>query len=95
MGYKNAKDILPPELIKEIQKYVRGERIYIPQIENTRTDWGSKSGLRQEITFRNKEIKNKYKEGLSVEELSELFCLGSESIKKIIYNKGKEDVEKE
>lgn len=85
MNYKNAKDIFPPELLQEIQKYVRGERIYIPQQENVRTNWGKKSGSREEITFRNNEILKKYRDGLAINELAELFCLSSESIRKIIY----------
>ncbi|WP_026477785.1 CD3324 family protein [Alkaliphilus transvaalensis] len=97
MNYKNAKDILPPELLKEIQNYVQGERIYIPQLENVRTTWGKKSGTREEITFRNNEILNKYKEGSTMDELAELFCLSNESIRKIIYNqtKGKNNKDKE
>lgn len=85
MNYKNAKDIFPPELLKEIQNYVHGERIYIPQLDNVRTNWGNKSGSRQEITFRNNEILEKYRDGLNMDELAELFCLSSESIRKIVY----------
>ena len=91
MNYKNAKDILPPELLKEIQNYVQGERIYIPQLENVRTTWGKKSGSRREITFRNNEILNKYKEGMTMDELAELFCLSNESIRKIIYKNLKKE----
>jgi DNA-binding NarL/FixJ family response regulator len=90
LNYKNAKDIFPPELLKEIQSYVQGERIYIPQLENVRTTWGNKSGSRSEITFRNNEIIKKYKDGLSMDEIAELFCLSSESIRKIIYRNLKE-----
>ncbi|WP_055668725.1 CD3324 family protein [Desnuesiella massiliensis] len=91
MNYKNAKDIFPPELLREIQNYVQGERIYIPQLENMRVNWGNKSGSRQEITFRNSEILKKYKDGYSFEELSELFCLSSESIRKIVYKNLKDE----
>lgn len=85
MNYKNGKDIFPPELLKEIQKYVQGERVYIPQLDNTRISWGKKNGSKQEITFRNNEIYKKYEEGLNIDELVELFCLSSESIRKIVY----------
>ncbi|MDP4087778.1 MAG: CD3324 family protein [Bacillota bacterium] len=91
MSYKNAKDIFPPELLSEIQNYVQGERIYIPQLDNVRSAWGTKSGSHQEITFRNAEILKKYKEGLRIEELSEIFCLSSESIRKIVYKNLKEE----
>lgn len=85
MGYKNAKDILPPKLLAELQNYVQGETIYIPQKEDKRANWGRKSGAREVISFRNKEIFEKYNEGLTIEELTELFCLSHESIRKIIY----------
>ena len=85
MSYRNAKDILPPKLLEELQNYVQGETIYIPQKENIRANWGRKSGTREVISFRNKEIFQKYNEGLTIEELTELFCLSHESIRKIIY----------
>ncbi|QOY38342.1 CD3324 family protein [Anaerobacillus isosaccharinicus] len=85
MSYKNAKNILPPKLLEELQNYVQGETIYIPQKEDMRAQWGRKSGTREVISFRNKEIFQKYNEGLTIEELTELFCLSHESIRKIIY----------
>ena len=30
MKYKNAQDILPDQLLRELQKYVSGETIYVP-----------------------------------------------------------------
>lgn len=93
MAYKNARDILPAELIEEIQKYVQGEQLYIPQKENVRAKWGKKSGARKAITFRNREIVNKYREGNSIEELAELFCLSDESIRKIIYSTSDQDID--
>jgi len=77
--------LLPPELLEQIQNYVQGEHIYIPQRENTRLSWGKKSGARQSITFRNKEIIEKYNEGYSLEQLCDTFCLSHETIRKIIY----------
>lgn len=91
MNYKNAKDIFPPELLREIQNYVQGERIYIPQIDNVRLTWGSKSGSHEKITFRNAEIVKKYRQGSTIEELSEIFYLSSESIRKIVYKNLKEE----
>ena len=31
MQYKNARDVLPDRLLKELQQYVSGETIYIPR----------------------------------------------------------------
>ncbi len=33
MKYENANNILPPELIRQIQKYAAGKLLYIPQKE--------------------------------------------------------------
>ena len=48
MGYKNGKDVLPCELLQELQKYVQGELIYIPKEDNVRAGWESSTvpGLR-------------------------------------------------
>ena len=45
MRYLNASDILPDELLREIQKYTQGEAIYIPR-EQERRKWGESSGSR-------------------------------------------------
>lgn len=31
MSYKNGKDILPPNLLKQLQNYIQGEIIYVPR----------------------------------------------------------------
>lgn len=87
MKYKNGKDLLPQELLKEIQKYVGGGLIYIPQIENQRKSWGEVSGSKIEISIRNLEIKSKFNNGFTISELSSAYCLAIETIKKIVYSK--------
>lgn len=47
MKYENARDILPPELLRQIQKHVSGQLIYIPAREKRR-DWGAVSGYRDQ-----------------------------------------------
>lgn len=44
MKYVNATTVLPTELVKELQKYVQGETIYVPS--TTRKEWGACSGTR-------------------------------------------------
>lgn len=46
MSYKNAKDVLPDELIREIQKYIDGDLLYIPT-KSEKTEWGICSGAGQ------------------------------------------------
>lgn len=86
MRYLNASEILPDELLKEVQKYADGAAIYIPKCEE-RTKWGSKSGSRQFYEKRNEEIRAKYAKNHSYETLAEEYCLSLETIRKIIYNK--------
>ncbi|TCL75175.1 Mor transcription activator family protein [Hydrogenispora ethanolica] len=84
MVYRNGKEILPAELLSELQKYVQGEAIYIPKQEPRRAGWGELSGARDSIRSRNREIWSMYREGVSVADLVQRFHLSEDSIKKII-----------
>lgn len=86
MKYVNASEILPKELISEIQKYVEGNIIYIPNKEGKRVGWGEKNGTKNKCRERNDEIRAKYKNGNSLDELSDIYYLSIETIKKIIYS---------
>ena len=84
MKYKNAQDILPNELLKEIQKYVEGETIYIPKLR-AKKQWGEESGARNYYKQRNEKIREKFMHGCSLEELAKEYALSVDSIRKIIY----------
>lgn len=84
MKYRNASEILPDELLREIQKYTSGEAIYIPQ-HRERKKWGEGSGARRYYEERNQKIKEKYIEGMAIEEIADIFNLSVETIRKIIY----------
>jgi Mor family transcriptional regulator len=83
--YINAKDILPDRLIKEIQQYVKGQHIYIPQKE--RDAWGTSTGIREELEKRNAEIYCRHQEGFSIGQLAAMFNLSEERIRGIIYKR--------
>lgn len=87
MKYVKADHVLPEELLKEIQKYVYGELIYIPKPPEERKKWGEKTGAREYLNHRNTEIRRKFSDGVSIDELTQLFCLSYDSIKKIVYTK--------
>ncbi|MUT64726.1 CD3324 family protein [Paenibacillus sp. NEAU-GSW1] len=87
MNYTSAEAVLPEDLLKEIQKYVQGRMIYIPNSEGSRKKWGEKSGNRAYLIVRNGQIRQHFDEGLSIEQLSQLFSLSPDSIKKIVYSK--------
>ncbi|MGM0881543.1 MAG: CD3324 family protein [Bacillota bacterium] len=91
MKYENASDIIPEELLKEIQKYAAGKLLYIPSGEEKRA-WGETSGYREQLRRRNRMIRNKYAHGLTVSELADEYFLSLDSIKKIIYSKNNDNM---
>ncbi len=86
MKYENARDILPKELLEEVQKYVSGRVIYVPGKEGHK-GWGEASGYRNRLEKRNAVIRQMYSAGKTVSELAEEFYLSPETIKKIVYGK--------
>jgi Mor family transcriptional regulator len=82
--YKNGKDILPERLLKELQKYIQGENIYIPKTEE-RKGWGESNGTRTAIIERNLEIYNLYKKGTKIFDIAEIYNLSEDSIRKIVF----------
>lgn len=85
MKYLNAVDVLPEELLKEIQTYVKGDMLYIPN-DNRLKRWGEKSGSRAYYLKRNNEIKNQYKDGKCLSQISDEYGLAFDTVKKIIYS---------
>ena len=84
MSYIKATDVLPEEILDLIQKYVEGEYLYIPKKECNRKLWGETTKSKKETYDRNFDIYNKYKEGVSIKVLSEMYYLAPKSIQRII-----------
>lgn len=84
MKYRNASEIFPDDLLKEIQKYASGELIYIPE-KSKKKDWGSKSGAKDYYLTRNTEIRKKHREGVKITELSLEYGLSHDTIRRILY----------
>ena len=87
MKYVNAKDVLPAEVLSEVQKYTCGNLIYIPMLEEKKAGWGQLSGSKKQVILRNKSIVKAYRDGVSVYDLMTIYCLSEASIRKIIYSK--------
>lgn len=85
MKYINAADVLPKELLKELQTYVKGNLLYIPN-DSTQKKWGEKSGSRTYYLKRNNEIKKKYQDGSSISQISDSYGLAFDTVRKIIYS---------
>ena len=84
MRYKNASDVLPDELLREVQKYAAGETLYFPK-DTARRKWGENSGARSYFLQRNEEIRQKYLQKVSIERLADDYCLSEETVRKIVF----------
>ena len=84
MKYRNASDVFPDELLKEIQKYASAEMIYIPE-KSEKKSWGEKSGARDYYVKRNAAIRAEYREGKSIQELADEYGLSHDSVRRILY----------
>lgn len=89
MKYRNAQDIFPEQLLKQIQRYVSGETIYVPA-GNDKKSWGETSGYQQFLKERNQKIKNEFAEGRAIQELADVYALSFDTIKRIVYSKKEE-----
>lgn len=87
MKYNKAINVLPIDLVSELQDYVQGEYIYIPVRAGNEKKWGEKSGYREELDERNLEIRNLFNQGMKIDEIAEIYFLTSYAVRKIIYEK--------
>ncbi|MDE6738625.1 MAG: hypothetical protein K2K07_06000 [Lachnospiraceae bacterium] len=88
MKYQNANNVLPQELLEQIQEYVQGEYLYIP-IQSKRSV-ESVTAYKTELEKRDAQIYRKYLEGIGRKRLSEIYHLSESSIRRIIINQRKE-----
>lgn len=84
MKYQKAQNILPQDIIELIQEYIDGGYLYIPIKDDNKKAWGEKSGTKNSLKKRNREIFNKYNEGISIKELNQQYYLTEHSIRRII-----------
>lgn len=84
MGYVRAVDVLPLEMIDQIQKYADGTVIYIPRKNSEKKQWGANTDTRLVIQKRNNNILSDYQKGMSVSMLANKYFLVEKSIKRIL-----------
>ena len=87
MKYKNAKDIFPDEILREIMKYVDGQYIYIPKKKENNDKVITE--YRQEIDIRNSKIYEHYLIGMKYSEIAKMYCLSEKSVRRIVLNEKK------
>ena len=84
MSYIKAEEILPEELIRQIQEYADGVYIYIPRKPGTRHPWGQETDYKAELKLRNDRIRKDYASGASIALLSRKYHLSEKSICRIL-----------
>lgn len=87
MSYINIYDVLPKEIVEQIQEYVDGVKIYIPKKADSRKSWGSNTDTKRLISSRNKQIRLEHQNGLSVPKLAQKYFLAEKTIQKIVYSR--------
>lgn len=94
MGYKNAAQILPKELLAKVQEYIDGEWLYIPRTADHKKDWGADTSTRRELRERNRHIYLDFLDGEKVDSLAEKYYLSVKSIQRILGKLKKESIER-
>ena len=87
MRYQRAEDVLPTELLAQIQKYTDGVYLYIPRRPDHRQSWGNSTRYREELRLRNESIRYLHREGLGAGELAERFHLSVKTIQRVLRQK--------
>jgi RimJ/RimL family protein N-acetyltransferase len=90
MKYRNATELLPPQLLQELQKYAQGETLYVPKVR--RKSWGEGTGAKSFFSRRNSDIRSHFHGGDSLEKLSDDYFISEDAVKKIVYKKGDESM---
>ena len=87
MRYLKAEDVLPAQLLAQVQEYADGVYLYIPRRADHRQRWGNSTRYREELELRNESIRHLRREGLNAEELAERFHLSVKTIQRILRQK--------
>ena len=87
MRYLKAEDVLPAELLAQVQHYADGVYLYIPRRAGHRQSWGNSTRYREELRQRNESIRFLNREGLTTEELADRFPLSVKTIQRVLRQK--------
>lgn len=84
MRYIKAQDVLPEEMLTELQQYVDGAYLYIPRRRENRLSWGDRTQSKRETALRNHDIYLRHLMGEHPSRLAEEFFLTEKTIRRII-----------
>ncbi len=81
-NHTNARDVLPPDLLEQVQEHCNGGYLYVP--------------FRKSLARikRNLEIYRMFNDGKSIAEIAETFLLTRRAVRYILRKEGKQDVPK-
>lgn len=84
MSYQSAIELLPKELLEQVQEYVDGRVIYIPKKQENKRQWGENTDTKQFLASRNFQIRLDFQNGMSIKQLAEKYFLSEKSIQRIL-----------
>lgn len=84
MSYRKTIELLPKELLEQVQEYVDGKVIYVPKKKANKKAWGENTDTREFLASRNRQICLDFQNGMNLEQLSEKYFLTKKSIQRII-----------
>lgn len=84
MSYIKAKNVLPANLLKAVQKYINGSYLYIPRKKGMRTPWGARTGSKSQTARRNRQILSGYVQDIPVKELAKRYFITDKTVYKIL-----------
>ncbi|MCL2388682.1 MAG: GNAT family N-acetyltransferase [Defluviitaleaceae bacterium] len=93
MKYCNATELLPPQLLQELQQYAQGETLYVPKVK--RESWGKGTGAKAFFSRRDAAIRSQYSSGVALGQLSGEYFISEDAVKKIVYKKGATNMKNE
>lgn len=89
MRYVKAQDILPAQLLDQLQQYVDGAYLYVPRKQENRLAWGERTQSKRETAERNRDIYRRSLAGECPERLAEAYFLTEKTIRRIILEERK------
>lgn len=84
MRYVRAQDILPPDLLDQLQRYIDGAYLYVPRKGENRLSWGARTHSKEETRARNREIFLRAQAGEPPSRLAEAYYLTEKTIRRIL-----------
>lgn len=95
MRYARARDILPAELLDQLQQYVDGAYLYVPRREENKLGWGERTHSKAETARRNAAILRESENGRTTAELAQSYFLTEKTIRRILLEERRMEKDRE